>query len=95
MRVRIYATRDLAQAAIDAIDAARNPLGTEEATLPSGAIETRPAKTWAHPLELQDGRFAVTAEDPDAQGVSTIEMVLDADGEPIIRDGRVVMREVV
>lgn len=95
MRVRIYATQGLAQAAIDAIDAARNPSGTEEVTLPSGAIETRPAKTWAHPIELEDARFAVTAEDPDAQGVSTIEMVLGANGEPVIRDGRVVMREVV
>lgn len=93
MIVHIYATRELAQGAIDTIDAARNPDGTEDVTLSNGSIETRPAKTWAHPIELEDGRFAVTAEDPNAEGVSKIVMVLDAEGEPVILNDRVVMRE--
>lgn len=94
MRVHIYATRELAQNAIAAIDAARNPDGTEEVTLPDGTRERRAAKAWAFPIELEDGRWAVTAVDPDAPDVRTIEPVLDESEEPVIVDGRVVMREV-
>lgn len=95
LKVYVYASRAVAERAIAAIDAARHPDGIEELTLPDGTRERRPAKTWAHPIELGDGRFAVTAEDPDAQDVSTIEMVLDANGEPVIYDGRVAYRLVI
>jgi hypothetical protein len=63
MKSHIYAARKAAERAIAAIDAARNPDGTEEVTLPDGTREIRPAKTWAFPLELEDGRWAVTWED--------------------------------
>ena len=85
LRAHIYAARAAAERAIDAIDAAHHPDGTEqvtvlpgarslrdpavrarcvEITLPDGTQrlgyrERRPAKTWAEPIELEDGRHAV------------------------------------
>ena len=62
LRAHIYAVRAVAERAIAAIDAARHPDGTEELTLPDGTRERRPAKTWALPIALEDGRFAVPYE---------------------------------
>ena len=89
-----------------------------EITLPDGTTrlgyrERRPAKRWADPIDLDDGRCAVPwREDrleaiegrevtvrgerlrvPRAQDVSEIEIATDSDGEPIVRDGRPVLRE--
>jgi hypothetical protein len=78
-----------------------------------GYRERRGAKTWAEPIDLDDGRCAVPwREDrlaalegrevtvrgervrvPRAQDVSEIEIATDDDGEPIVRDGRAVLRE--
>lgn len=69
LRARIYATREDAERAISAIDAARHPDGMEEVRLPDGTTERRPAKTWALPIELEDGRFAV----PWKERLSAIE----------------------
>lgn len=111
LKARIYATREDAERAISAIDAGRHPDGVEEVTLPDGTTERRPAKTWALPIELEDGRCAVPWKEclsalagrevtvrgerlrvPRAQDVSEIEIATD-DGEPIVRDGRPVLRE--
>ncbi len=140
MKAAIFATRQAAQRAIDAIDAARHPDGTEELiVVPSardhradptlrercewidtpaagrvfGYRERRAAKRWADPIDLEDGRCAVPwREDrlaaiagrevtvrgerlrvPRAQDVSEIEIATDDGGEPIVRDGRPVLRE--
>ena len=63
MRATIYATRAEAEKAITAIDAARAPDGTEERVRYVRGREVSrervPAKPWAEPIELDDGRFAV------------------------------------
>lgn len=136
----IYSTRQIAERAIEAIDVARHPDGTEELiVVPSardhradptlrercewidtraagrvfGYQEIRAAKTWAEPIDLEDGRCAVEwREDrlaslagrevtvrgervrvPRAQDVSEIEIATDEKGDPIVRDGRPVLRE--
>lgn len=78
-----------------------------------GYRERRPAKRWADPIDLDDGRYAVPwREDrlasiagrevtvrgellrvPSAQDVREVEIATDAEGEPIMRDGRPVLRE--
>lgn len=63
LRAHIYADRAAAERAIAAINAARHPDGTEVVTLPDGTRERRPAKTWAHPVELDDGWWAVAYEE--------------------------------
>lgn len=86
MKAAIFATRQIAERALEAIDAARHPDGTEEViVVPSardhradpalrercewidtpaagrvfGYRERRPAKRWADPIDLEDGRCAV------------------------------------
>ena len=63
MRATIYATRAEAEKAITAIDAARAPDGTEERVRYVRGREVSrervPAKPWAEPIELDDGRFAL------------------------------------
>lgn len=95
MLVYIYLTRDEAELAIAAIDAARHPDGTEEVTLPDGTRERRTAKTWTFPVELEDGRWAVAAVDPDTPDVRTIELMVDENGEPVIINDRALIREIV
>lgn len=89
MRAAIYATAAEAQDAIDAIDKARGP--TETVRLPDGTLETRPTKTWARPVQLRDGRFAVPLEERvEALGGRT-ERVEDRDVTiPRLRDAVVV-----
>lgn len=53
----IYATEAEARRAIAAIDGALG--STEVVRLPDGRAETRPRKTWAHPVPLRDGTWAV------------------------------------
>lgn len=60
LTAHVYPTHLDAERAIAAIDAARNPDGTEEVTLPDGTRTRRLAKVWSRPIELEDGRFAVT-----------------------------------
>lgn len=57
MNAWTYPTAREALDAIAAIDAARG--ATEELRLPTGEIVTRPRKTWALPIPLKDGTFAV------------------------------------
>lgn len=63
MRAHTYATEAEARRAIAAIDAARCPDGTEERVRYVRGREVSrervPAKPWAEPIELDDGRFAV------------------------------------
>lgn len=106
LRAHVYASRAAAERAIAAIDAARHPDGTEVVTLPDGTRERRPAKTWALPVELEDGRFAVPYEaqrlGPLADREVTVggrrtrvpraEEAVDLDTEEL-PDGRVVARE--
>lgn len=116
-RAFIYPTRAEAERAIDALTEAHAPGGVETVRVVSGgrvvAEEVRPAKPWAEPIELDDGRWAVPVsprklaaiEDrevtvggervrvPRAQDVSEIEVATDAEGDPIVRDGRPVLRE--
>jgi hypothetical protein len=53
----IYATEQEGRDLVAAIDAARGP--SEDVRLPDGTIEARPRTTWAHPIPLRDGTFAV------------------------------------
>lgn len=115
-RALVYPTRAAAERAIDALTEAHAPGGVETVRVVSRGVvvseEQRPAKRWAEPVELDDGRFAVTVSPrkiamiagrevtvrgervrvPRAQDVSEIEIATD-DGEPIVRDGRPVLRE--
>lgn len=89
----ILPTEDAAQRVIDAIDAELGP--TEELRLPDGATVTRPRKTWAVPIELRDGRYAVPhkprlgaieGRSRDVRGIATriptgAEAVTVADGD--------------
>lgn len=63
MRAAIYNTREEAEKAIVATDAARAPDGTEERVRYVRGREVSrervPAKPWAEPVELDDGRWAV------------------------------------
>lgn len=61
MRAHVYASEQQAQRVIDAIDAARGP--TELVRLPDGSLEERPTLTWAHPVPLTGGRWAVPVEE--------------------------------
>lgn len=62
-RALIFATRAAAERAIDALTEAHAPGGVETIRVISGGVvvseEVRPAKRWAEPIELEDGRFAV------------------------------------
>lgn len=119
MRATIYTTREEAEKAISAIDAARAPDGTEERVRYVRGREVSrervPAKPWAEPVELDDGRWAVPVSPrklaaiegvevtvrgeqlrvPRVQDVSEIEIVTYEKGEPLVRDGRPVLREKV
>lgn len=106
LKAHVYASRAFAERAIAAIDAARHPDGTEELTLPDGTRERRPAKTWAHPIELEDGRFAVPVSLRQLAAIEGREVTvrgerlhvpsaqdvveIEAEEQP---DGRVVLRE--
>lgn len=57
MNAWTYPTAREALVAITAIDAALGE--TEELRLPTGKVVTRPRKTWAAPIALKDGTFAV------------------------------------
>lgn len=57
--LRIFATEAEAQKAIDAIDAARAPSGTERLRGPDGVEYDAPIKLWAVPVALKDGTFGV------------------------------------
>lgn len=116
-RALIFATRAAAERAIDALTEAHAPGGVETVRVISrGRVvseEQRPAKPWAEPIELDDGRFGVPISPrklatiagrevtvrgervrvPRAQDVSEIEIATGDDGEPIVRDGRPVLRE--
>lgn len=116
-RAIIYPTRAAAERAIDALTEAHAPGGVETVRVVSRGVvvseETRPAKPWAEPVELDDGRFAVLVSPrklaaiagrevttrgervrvPRAQDVSEIEIAIDEKGDPIVRDGRPVLRE--
>lgn len=52
----VYATQDEAQLVIDAITQAQ---GATEILTPSSVSFKAPRKTWAHPIELSDGTWAV------------------------------------
>lgn len=117
MRAFIYPTRAGAERAIDALTEAHAPGGVETVRVVSrGRVfseEQRPAKPWAEPVELEDGRFAVTVSPrklaaiagrevtvggervrvPHGQDVSEIEIATDEKGDPLVRDGRSVLRE--
>lgn len=80
----IYSSAEEAAAAIALVDAARHPDGTEPVRV-AGEVVTRPAKTWAVPVELLDGRYAVTwheALGPESSA-EPIEAVLDESGEAL------------
>jgi len=104
LKASIYATREDAERAISAIDAGRHPDGVEEVTLPDGTTERRPAKTWALPIELEDGRCAVpwkeclsalAGREVTVQGrrvaVPRAEHVVELEREEV--DGRTVVRD--
>lgn len=106
LRAHVYATRADAEHAIAAIDAARNPDGTEELTLPDGTRERRPAKTWAIPIELEDGRFAVAYKSARLAALADREVTVRGERVRVPRerdvvdleteeqpDGRVIVRE--
>lgn len=57
MILRIFATQVLAQAAIDAIDAAQGP--TEILRGPDGVEYVAARKPWAAPIRLRDGTWGV------------------------------------
>lgn len=79
LRAHVYAARAAAERAIAAIDAARHPDGTEELTLPDGTRERRPAKTWAHPVELDDGRWAVAYEERRLAAIAGREVTVQGE----------------
>lgn len=106
LRAHVYATRAGAERAVAVIDTARSPDGTEEVTLPDGTRERRPAKTWALPIELDDGRCAVPWKGERLTALSGREVTVRGERVRVPRaddvveleteeqpDGRVVVRE--
>ena len=78
--LRIFATEAEAQKAIDAIDAARAPSGTERLRGPDGVEYDAPVKPWAVPVALKDGTFGV----PWKARLRPIEgAVVDVKGEAV------------
>jgi hypothetical protein len=69
----IAATEAEARRLIRAIDAVRVPDGTERVDIVEGGrivrSETRPARPWAEPIPLRDGRYAVPMPDRKAADV--------------------------
>ena len=57
----VNATEARARDLIAAIDAELGP--TEVVRIPDGTLETRPRKTWARPIALVDGTWAVAFEE--------------------------------
>ena len=80
MKAIVCATRDDADRVVAAIDAARCPDGTEEAVRyvrgREVARERRPAKRWAEPVELEDGRVAVPWKDERLDAIAGREVTV-------------------
>lgn len=78
--LRVFATEAEAQKAIDAIDAARAPSGTERLRGTDGIEYDAPVKPWAVPVALKDGTFGV----PWKERLRAVEgEVVDVKGEAV------------
>lgn len=106
----IYPTRLLAERTIDALTEAHAPSGVETVRVVSrGRVvseETRPAKRWAEPVELEDGRFAVPVSPRKLAGIADREVTVGGQRVRVPRadeavdleteelpDGHVIVRE--